>query len=66
MPNPIPVGFRDDPETWPEAAEALAEAMVGLVKAADPFIRSLPPYVVAEVEGSVEGSTTVTSELTVE
>lgn len=64
--NPIPVGFRDDPETWPEAAEALAKAMVGLVKAADPVIRSLPPYVVNEVEGDIEGSATVTSELTVE
>lgn len=42
--NPIPGGFRDDPETWPEVADAIAQAMASLVEATRTRVAALEPY----------------------
>lgn len=41
--NPVPGGYRDDPETWPEAAVSLVDGMRRLVEAVDPRLRLIRP-----------------------
>lgn len=39
--NPVPGGYRDDPETWPRAASSLVEAMDRLVTSVYPVLRTI-------------------------